>query len=166
MKIITIVAISKNGVIGKNNTIPWNCPEDLKLFKELTSNHIVIMGRKTFESIGKPLNNRINIIISSKKQLNSNNVFYFDNIYQAKYFAKNIARKYNKNIFIIGGSKIYQFFIPFSNYIYLSLIKEIFSGNIFFPKFSLKDYNVVSINNYNDFKFFKLHKIINNNNSN
>lgn len=160
MKVITIVAISKNGIIGNKNSIPWHYPEELELFKKLTSNHIVIMGRKTFESIGKPLENRINIVISSKKYKNSNNIFYFNNIKSAKYFAKNIAKKQNKNIFIIGGKQIYQFFLPLSNYMYISIIKKKFLGDTYFPVFTLKNYNVLKYVDYHNFTFFKLQKLV------
>src|SRR5436190_24023626 len=93
-----VVAVSKNGVIGKDNKLPWHFSADLKFFKNLTTGHTVIMGRKTFESIGKPLPNRENIVISRLPQADKPGVEFASAIEEA------IARAQSEKIFIIGGA--------------------------------------------------------------
>ena len=118
-----IVAMDINGCIGKNNKIPWYLPEDLKHFREITENSIVIMGRKTFESLPNgPLKNRLNIVISSKidHTYNYPNVIVTDMIY-----VFNIIEKYRKKylkVFIIGGSQIYKLFIKYCNKLHITFV--------------------------------------------
>ena len=109
MSIKLICAISKNNVIGNKNQLPWNISEDLKRFKELTSENIIVMGRKTFESIGRPLPNRKNVVLSNNKNLKIENVEVFNSANDVLNFYKTFSKK--KDLFIIGG-----------NFIYLSLI--------------------------------------------
>ena len=130
-----IVASNKEGIIGTdNNSIPWYIPEDLKYFREKTLNSIVIMGRKTFDSLpnGRPLNNRINIVITKQlSQFQSQiypNVFYtdFTNIDDFMLFLETIIEKTNQNqnpkIFVIGGSEIYNLFFKYCKTIYVTLV--------------------------------------------
>jgi dihydrofolate reductase len=131
-----IVAMAKNNVIGKNNDMPWGyLPEDLKYFKQITLNKNIIMGRKTFESIGKPLPNRLNIIISktmSKKTNNDKNVIIVSSLKEALSLNKNNKEE---EIFIIGGGQIYKEAIE-NNIIdnfYISFIEAEFKGDTFFP---------------------------------
>lgn len=107
-----IVALSKNNVIGVNGKIPWRYSEDMKFFKNQTTNGTVIMGRKTWESIGsKPLPNRVNIVLSSQPQTLSQNVFWFKSKDEVLEFLNiNNSSSYNKNIYIIGGNQIYELF--------------------------------------------------------
>ena len=118
-----IVAMDINGCIGKNNKIPWYLPEDLKHFREITENSIVIMGRKTFESLPNgPLKNRLNIVISSKLDHTYNypNVIVTDMI-----DVFNIIEKYRKKylkVFIIGGSQIYKLFIKYCNKLHITFV--------------------------------------------
>ena len=111
-----IVALDKNYLIGKNNQIPWNVPEDRTLFKEKTTGNFIIMGRKTFESIGRPLPNRVNIVISNTMENDFdfqeltfeellNKTVIFHSIEEGISFCKKFSEK---DIFIIGGAKIYQ----------------------------------------------------------
>ncbi len=117
----------KNG-IGKNGTIPWHIPNDLKYFKKLTKNSVVIMGRKTFESINKiPLKNRINIVVSS--------LHYYNNVHTVSDIntAIALARSFGKNIFIIGGSSLYKSGLSFANVVYLTQINNDYNCDTFFP---------------------------------
>jgi dihydrofolate reductase len=131
MQIIIIAAVAQNRVIGYKNTIPWQIKGEQKLFKEHTLGHTVIMGRKTFESIGKPLTGRKNIIIST----NSKNIFNHDgaiiasSIEDALDFCKN-----DEKVFIIGGSNVYKQTINIADYIYLTILKREVIGDSFFPE--------------------------------
>ena len=111
MNINIIVAKSKNNIIGIDNTIPWNIPSDLKHFKEITSNNVVIMGRKTFESLNNtPLPNRYNIVITSKKNIDVCLKNKINNIYFCNSFEKAITlgKLFKKDIFLIGGYSLYK----------------------------------------------------------
>jgi len=131
-----VVAMSKNGVIGCDNKIPWYIPEDLAHFRDLTNGSIVIMGRKTFESLpnGQPLHNRLNLVLSKSNIEgihSNNNVKYVntDNIYDViKYY-----RKPDQKIFIIGGSEIYSLFIRQCDKLHITVIDEIIEGDAYFP---------------------------------
>jgi dihydrofolate reductase len=113
-----IVAVNENLVIGKDNKLPWHSSEDLKYFKRITSNNVVIMGRKTYESIGKALPNRVNIVIS--------NTTKFDDAITVNSFheALNEASKYNKEIFVIGGASLYEQVLKDANKLYITWVYE------------------------------------------
>lgn len=128
-----IVASSDNNVIGKDNKLIWTLKDDLKRFKELTSGSTVIMGRKTFESIGKPLPNRVNIVLSRKRML-IDGCIVVDSIGKAIKKSDN-----NKEIFIIGGSEIYKLSIKFVDKIYLTKVHTEVEGDSYF--FSEKELN-------------------------
>lgn len=163
-----IVAIDDNFLIGKNGKIPWNIPEDLNLFKEKTTNNIVIMGRKTFESIGKILPNRINIIIShslkSDISLKNNNLNFesllnkkivFSSLEEGIKFSKNFLENNDlkKDIFIIGGASIYQETISkkLFNKLCISRIKNSYTGDTFFPKINFNNHHKIFEKEYEDF---------------
>lgn len=137
-----IAAHSKNYVIGNNNSLIWNIPTDLKRFKFLTSGKTIIMGRKTFESLKKPLPNRFHIVLTKNpnKFKNQKNVIFTNNFDQ-------IISQYKtskEEIFIIGGEEIYKLFLNHTSKIYLTEILKNFNGDAYFPKvdYSLfkKDY--------------------------
>lgn len=156
-KIAVIVAASINECIGKDNKLCWNIPNDLKRFKTLTINNVVIMGRKTFESIGKPLPNRINIIITRNKEyivpegcIVSNNIDEAINLFS------------DKDVFIIGGEEIYNQSIGYANSIFLTRVSTIVDGDAFFrnsllSNFSVVDYENNSENGY-DFTYYTYQK--------
>lgn len=128
-----IVASDKNGVIGNNNTIPWHIPEDLKHFRQLTINNIVVMGRKTFESLPNgPLKDRINIVITQNphQYKNTDSVIFsnMDNVFDIIKHNNNT----NKKVFIIGGSEIYNLFINYCSIIHLTQVDTESQGNIIF----------------------------------
>lgn len=128
-----IAAISKNNVLGGNNTLLWHLPSDLKRFKKLTTGSTVIMGRKTFESIGKPLPNRKNIVVSRTK-LSIDGVDVVDNISDAL----------TDDCFIIGGGQIYEKTIDIADKIYLTVIDSDFKGDTFFPVIG-DDWKITSV---------------------
>ena len=113
-----IVAVNENLVIGKDNKLPWHSSEDLKYFKRITSDNVVIMGRKTYESIGKALPNRVNIVIS-------NTTTYDDGITVNSFHeALNEASNYNKEIFVIGGASLYEQVLNVAEKLYLTWVYE------------------------------------------
>ncbi len=126
---------SKNG-IGFNGTIPWNLPPDMEYFREKTTNNIIVMGRKTWESIGsKALPNRINIVITSNPE-NIKGAFAFTNLKEII----TIIQQLKKSIFVIGGSKLYEEAIPFADFIYLTRIDKDFNCDTFFPHKMLNEH--------------------------
>lgn len=125
-----IVAMGQNNEIGFENQLLWHLPKDLKHFKELTSGHPIIMGRKTYESIGKALPNRTNIVISRKENWFEEGILIVGNIKEAVKF----AQKIDENIFIIGGGKIYEQTIDMADRLEITLVKTNLEANTFFPK--------------------------------
>jgi len=124
-----IAAISKNRVIGKDNALPWHLPADLKHFKEITKGRPVIMGRKTFESIGRPLPNRKNIVITRQKDYSPVGCFTARSIDEALELVQG-----EPEIFFIGGSQIFSQILPKTSKIYLTLIDHEFKGDAYFPE--------------------------------
>ena len=129
-----VVAMGKNNEIGFENQLLWHLPKDLKHFKELTSGHPIIMGRKTYESIGKPLPNRTNIVISRKKDWFQEGILIVGNIKEALKFAKKI----DENICIIGGGTIYEQTMEFADKLEVTIVDVEKEADTFFPKIDLK----------------------------
>ncbi len=131
MKIALIAAVAENGVIGKDNQLIWRLSSDLKRFKALTSGHPIIMGRKTFESIGsKPLPNRRNIVISRNLKVDSPDVIVCDSIESA------LAKcEEDDVVFLIGGAEIYRQTIAIADILYLTQVKTMQEGDSYFPDF-------------------------------
>ena len=127
-KLSIIVAMSSNRVIGLNNKLPWHLSEDLKHFKSLTTGHTVIMGRKTYESIGKPLPNRRNIVISRNVNTFYDGVEMTHSLEDAFSISSN-----DEEVFIIGGSNIYEQSLDLVEQLYITEIKKTFEGDAFFP---------------------------------
>ena len=141
MRISLIVAKSENNVIGRNNELPWHLKDDLQNFKKLTMGHHILMGRKTFESIGKVLPGRMSLVISNEPRANSENVFWFNSIFRA---IKQAERNGETELFIIGGEKIYKYALSLIDRIYLTEVEATVEGNAFFPQLSLKNWKKVS----------------------
>jgi len=142
-----IVGMTRNRVIGKNNSLPWHIPEDLKNFKEVTLNKTVVMGRKTFDSIvsmiGKPLPNRKNIVLSRSMQPQEGvEVCSIQQILDLK-----------EDAFIIGGASIYKQFLPYVDRMYISWIKKDYEGDSLFPEFSLDNFKVIEKKDFEEFEF-------------
>ncbi|MFH1822184.1 MAG: dihydrofolate reductase [Patescibacteria group bacterium] len=148
---ISIIAVAgKNNAIGKDNKLLWHIPEDLKHFKKITTGHPVIMGRKTFESIGSPLPNRRNIILTRDKSFQAPSCeirHSFEEII-------NEAKKTDEEIFIIGGGQVYEQFIPYAQKLYLTIVDDAPEADTFFPDYS-EFKNIVSREKkeYNNIKF-------------
>lgn len=132
MRISIIAAISENRVIGKDNDLVWHLPEDFKFFKEKTKGHVIIMGRKTYESLGKALKNRTNFVVSRSKDFNPGDAKKFNSLDKALERAK---KQEKEEIFIIGGAMIYQQALSFSTHMYLTFVHSEFEGDTFFPEF-------------------------------
>jgi len=136
MSIKLICAISKNNVIGNENKLPWNLSEDLKRFKKLTSNNLIVMGRKTFDSIGRPLPNRKNIVLSNNLNLKIDGVEVFNSPDEVISLYKEIPEK--KDMYIIGGTFVYKLFLEYCDYLYITYVDKNFEGDAFFPKIDWK----------------------------
>jgi len=139
-KIALVVAMSKNRVIGVNNSLPWRLPSDLKRFKALTTGKVIIMGRRTFESIGlKPLPERMNFVITKNEELANKfvfeqpNLFVFTALLPALSYAAQIERT-SEEIMVIGGSTLYKECLPLANRIYLTTVGVECAGDTFFPE--------------------------------
>jgi len=150
--------MSRNRVIGKNNTLPWTLSADLKRFKELTSGKPVIMGRKTFESIGKPLPNRINIIITRENNYKADGCIVVNSPEEALKSAKNA-----QEVMIIGGEQIFKMFLPKANRMYLTFIDEEFEGDAYFPEYNESEWKEVFREEHRDnelnYAFVNLEKV-------
>ena len=135
-----IVAKAKNNVIGKNNKLIWNLPEDLKRFKELTTCHVIIMGRKTFESIGRILPNRKHVIFTNNTDFNINNenVEIVHSMLQIQQYIES-----EEECFVIGGAMIYNLLMPYVTKMYVTQIDEEFEGDTFFPKIDEEKWKIV-----------------------
>jgi dihydrofolate reductase len=129
-------------VIGNENKLPWNIPEDLKRFKELTSNNWIVMGRKTYDSIGRPLPNRKNIVLSKNKNLRIDSVEVFNSPKEVIESYKNNSDQ--KDLFIIGGTYVYELFLEYSEYLFITHIDKEYSGDAFFPKIDWNEWKLIS----------------------
>lgn len=135
-----LLAASENNVIGKNNKLPWHLPADLKYFKNLTWGMPVIMGRRTYDSFGKTLPGRRNIVITRNKEWKAEGVDVVHSIEEAVALAKESAVK---EIFIIGGSEIFKNILPKADRIYLTRIHQSFEGDAFFPVLNEEEWQLV-----------------------
>lgn len=129
-----VVAMGKNREIGVDNQLLWHLPKDLKHFKEITSGHPIVMGRKTYESIGKPLPNRTNIVVSRKKDWFEEGILIVGSLKEALKFAKKI----DENVFIIGGGNIYEQTINLVDKLEVTLVDAELNADTFFPKIDEK----------------------------
>lgn len=135
MRLSQISAMSKNRVIGINNQLPWHLPEDLQFFKDKTKGKIMIMGRKTFDSLPKPLPGRFHIVISRQKLESTNPlVHYVENFLAAFQLAKSLQGTWPEEVFIVGGGEIYRQTLPFADTLYLTIIEKDFEGDAYFPE--------------------------------
>lgn len=128
-----IAAAAENNALGKDNKIVWHLPDDFKRFKQLTSGHHIIMGRKTFESFPKPLPNRTHIVISRQTGYSAENCIVVNSLEKAL----EVAPK-NEDIFIIGGAQIYDLALNISDKLELTRVHGVFEADAFFPKIDFK----------------------------
>jgi dihydrofolate reductase len=132
MLLSIIVAMDNNNCIGNNNTLLWKIPADMKFFKETTTGHAIVMGKNTFLSIGKPLPNRRNIIITRNKD------FKFDGaeVYNSPETIVELFKDSEEEVFVIGGGEIYKRLLPFVTKLYVTHVHASFLGDTFFPEIS------------------------------
>ena len=126
-----IVAMDDHGLIGKDNALPWHIPEDMKIFRELTVGNVVIMGRKTFESLGRPngLPNRDNVVLTTKPFVDEGVVSWSNSLLD-------VLDTYSgsiKELFIIGGASIYSQALDIADTMYISRVHGSYEGNVYFP---------------------------------
>jgi dihydrofolate reductase len=138
-RISIIAALARNRAIGRDNAMPWRLPEDLKRFKRLTTGHTVIMGRKTFESIGSPLPGRSNVVITRSRDWSPSGCAVVSSL-EAALSAVDKAQ----DAFVIGGAQIYALAMPFAGRLYLTEIDRDFEGDAFFPEVERSRWREVS----------------------
>ena len=136
-----IVAMGRNRVIGKDNSLIWHLPADLKHFKETTMGKPIIMGRKTFESVGKPLPGRTNIVVTRRKGYSAPGCLAAGSVEQALELVTG-----EPEIFITGGGEIYRQSLPLADRMYITIIDHDFEGDTFFPEFSRKIWKITGEN--------------------
>lgn len=126
-----VVAKAKNNIIGKENKMPWNLPEDIKRFKEITEGHTIIMGRKTFESLGDVLQNRKHIVFSRNPdfRVKNENVQIVRSMLEIQEYIED-----DEEAFVIGGAMIYNIMMPYVKKMYVTEIEKDFEGDAFFPR--------------------------------
>ena len=148
MKLIIIAAIARNRVIGKNGKLPWHIPEDLARFKQLTTGHTVIMGRRTFDSLDNPLPNRTKIVITSRV---INGVKSFPSLEYALQALKN-----EKEVYVIGGGRVFTDALMFADELRLTLVEREVDGDTYFPpyqEFLRSRFQLVNEERYGEFSF-------------
>ncbi len=140
IKISLIAAMSENRVIGLNNAMPWHIPEELQHFKQLTMGKPMIMGRKTFDAIGrKLLPGRKTIVLTRDQDLDFDGVTVVHSVMEALEAAGDVSE-----VMIVGGSKVYKEFLPLAHSIYLSIISQQYSGDAFFPELDFDVWHLTS----------------------
>lgn len=148
MKLSLIVATAQNNVIGRNNELPWHLPQDLKYFKSLTLGKPVIMGRKTFESIGKPLPGRTNIVVTRQKNWNFAGVLVAKSLEEALEIGQQFRNEQNKlaeEMMVIGGAEIYRHALAVADRVYLTRIDvKVEKGDAHFPELAEDTWKLVS----------------------
>lgn len=139
-----ILAMDKQGVIGKDNKLPWHLPEDLKFFKDTTQGKILIMGRKTFDSLGRVLPGRFHIVIT-RQSLKSEHerVIYVSSLDEALDAAKKLIPQWPEEVFIIGGAEIFKQSLPIVDQIYLTKIDKNVDGDCFYPSVDWNQFDLI-----------------------
>jgi len=158
--LIAVVAMSQSGVIGKDNQLPWHLPNDLKHFKALTLNHTVLMGRKTFQSIGRPLPNRTNIVLTRDASWTHEGCIVMHDIDEV------LKKFFPTDIFVIGGAEIYRALLPKIDKIYMTQVHADIAGDAAFPQLNSVEWHVSNTEHHHnipghtyDFSFLTLDRI-------
>lgn len=141
MNISLVVAASNNNVIGKDNGLVWNLPDDMKHFKNVTWGMPVVMGRKTFESFKRPLPGRKNIVLSKQKDLKIEGAIVLNTMKDVEFLVKEMDVK---ELMVIGGGEIYKMYYPKANKIYMTRVDTVIEGDTFFPPIDEKAWRLVS----------------------
>ncbi len=135
-----LVAMDQNRVIGKDNALPWHLPDDLKFFKRVTMGHPIVMGRKTYESIGKPLPGRENIIITRNTEYQADGCTILHSVEELQKYLD----KKEEEVFIIGGAQLFNDTFPIADRLYITEIHHEFEGDTFFPEFPESEWTLTS----------------------
>jgi dihydrofolate reductase len=135
-----LVAMDQNRLIGSNNQLPWHLPEDLKFFKRITMGHPIVMGRKTYQSIGKVLPGRENIVITRVTGFDAKGCTILHSIEELLTYSNLL----NEEIFVIGGAEIFQQTFPYADRLYITFIAEEFAGDTYFPPFEEQEWSLTS----------------------
>nr|AIA17870.1 Dihydrofolate reductase [uncultured bacterium] len=146
MIISLVAAMSENRVIGIDNKLPWNIPVDMKRFRDITRGHVVVMGRKTFESLGKPLPQRTNIVITRNRDWTAEGATVVHSLEEALAPYKNS----DEEVFVIGGGEIYDRAIEIADRIYLTVVHKNFQGDAYFPEFDSAKFDVFHEEKHNE----------------
>jgi dihydrofolate reductase len=154
MKIALIAALAEDGTIGNAGKIPWHISDDLKRFKRLTLGHPVIMGRKTFESIGKPLPGRTNIVLTCRPSIEG--TLTFPDLTQA---LSHLSTLNSPTVFIIGGAEIYRAALPVADTLLLTHVKHPGGGDTKFPDYDRLQWREVSRENHEDYSFVEYRRL-------
>ena len=141
MLISLIAAVAENGVIGRDNELVWRLPDDFNYFKQTTTGHPIIMGRKTFESLGKPLPNRVNILITRNPDFAPEGTTVTKSLDEA---LEKALHTQSPEAFVIGGAEIYRQALPKADRLYLTEVKATFKGDTYFPDYNRADWHEVS----------------------
>lgn len=164
MKLSLVAAYDENKGVGINNTLPWHFSEDLKRFKNLTNHKTIIMGRNTFESLGRLLPNRKHIILSRDEVWTREilakypEVLVFSDVNELMLFLdKSYAE--DDEVFVIGGTSIWQFMFPFLDTLYLTHVKGTYKVDTYFPEWNENEWKKTYIENFNDFSFINYERI-------
>lgn len=145
MKLSLICALSENGVIGRNNALPWHLSEDLKYFKRVTMGKCIIMGRKTWESIGRALPGRTNIVVTRARDYEADNARVVDSLADAIDLAENISFiDGSDEAFVIGGAEMYKAALPIVDRMHLTLVHADVEGDTWFPEFDPEEWEEIS----------------------
>lgn len=138
MSISFVVAMDCNRAIGLHNQLPWHLPADLKYFRQLTTDHTVLMGRKTYESIGKPLPNRHNIILTHRSDFVAPGCEIVHSLEEV------LPRYVKDELFVIGGAEVYRTLLPYATRLYITSIQHSFSADTYFPDFQDGSWHIIS----------------------
>lgn len=155
MRLNLIVAMDKNRVIGNKNKLPWNIPKELGYVRDKTLGKTIVMGRKNFESIGRVLPNRANVVLTRDED------YYIEGCRVLNDYKEVLELSKEEDIYIFGGSQIYDLFIPYVDRMYITVIDYEFAGDTFFPNVDMKDWEMVSkikgdkdVNNNCDYNYY------------
>ena len=144
-RLVLVVAVAENGVIGRNGGMPWHLPSELKRFKALTMGKPVLMGRKTYESIGRPLPGRANIVLTRDRDFKAPGIIVVANLKEALAVAAKEAERLNADeISVIGGTSLFQETLPHADRIYLSEVHASPPGDTYFPDYDRGEWREVS----------------------
>ncbi|MFC0469643.1 dihydrofolate reductase [Halalkalibacter kiskunsagensis] len=135
-----VVAMDRNRLIGKENQLPWHLPADLAYFKKVTTGHTIVMGRKTYESIGRPLPKRKNVVLTRSKDYEAEGCEVVHDIFEVLQMAKQ-----EDECFVIGGTEVFKLFWDYVDRLYVTYIDENFDGDTFFPEIEAQNWNIVSV---------------------